>query len=108
MLTMLTMNVLEQTRELGILRAVGLKRGQLRKLIFAQVMEFAPWHTFRRLVAKYHGDFNIRTFNCVDQFLCMAFAQLTYRESLRDVEACLPAVPHPATTSDMPACRAST
>jgi hypothetical protein len=63
------------------------------KLIFAQVMEFAPWHTFRRLVAKYHGDFNVRTFSCLDQFLCMAFAQLTYRESLRDVEACLRAQP---------------
>jgi len=59
------------------------------KLVFAQVMEFAPWHTFRRLVSKYHGDFNVRTFSCSDQFLCMAFAQLTYRESLRDVEACL-------------------
>ena len=52
-------------------------------LVFAQVMEFAPWHTFRRLVAKYHGDFNVRTFSCLDQFLSMAFAQLTYRESLR-------------------------
>src|SRR5256712_12800923 len=59
------------------------------KLIFAQVMEFAPWHTFRRLIDKYHGDFNVRTFSCLDQFLCMAFAQLTYRESLRDIEACL-------------------
>ena len=63
------------------------------KLVFAQVMEFAPWHTFRRLVAKYEGDFNVRTFSCLDQFLCMAFAQLTYRESLRDVEACLRAQP---------------
>jgi len=63
------------------------------KLVFAQVMEFAPWHTFRRLVAKYKGNFNVRTFSCVDQFLCMAFAQLTYRESLRDVEACLRAQP---------------
>lgn len=63
------------------------------KLIFAQVMEFAPWHTFRRLVAKYQGNFNVRTFTCLDQFLCMAFAQLTYRESLRDVEACLRAQP---------------
>jgi hypothetical protein len=59
------------------------------KLVFAQVMEFAPWHTFRRLVAKYRGDFNVRSFSCLDQFLCMAFAQLTYRESLRDIEACL-------------------
>jgi hypothetical protein len=63
------------------------------KLIFAQLMEFAPWHTFRRLVAKYQGNFNVRTFTCLDQFLCMAFAQLTYRESLRDVEACLRAQP---------------
>jgi hypothetical protein len=63
------------------------------KLVFAQVMEFAPWHTFRRLVAKYRGDFNVRSFSCLDQFLCMAFAQLTYRESLRDIEACLRAHP---------------
>jgi hypothetical protein len=57
------------------------------------VMEFAPWHTFRRLVVKHRGDFNVRTFSCLDQFLCMAFAQLTYRESLRDIEACLCAQP---------------
>jgi hypothetical protein len=63
------------------------------KLVFAQVMEFAPWHTFRRLVTKYKGNFNVRTFSCLDQFLCMAFAQLTYRESLRDLEACLRAQP---------------
>jgi hypothetical protein len=61
------------------------------KLVFAQVMECAPWHTFRRLVAKYRGDFNVRTFSCLDQFLSMAFAQITYRESLRDIEACLEA-----------------
>ena len=52
-----------------------------------------PWYTFRRLIAKYRGDFNIRTFSCLDQFLCMAFAQLTYRESLRDIDACLRAQP---------------
>jgi hypothetical protein len=63
------------------------------KLVFAQVMEFAPWYTFRRLVTKYRGDFNVRRFSCLDQFLCMAFAQLTYRESLRDIEACLRAQP---------------
>lgn len=63
------------------------------KHVFAQVMEYAPWHTFRRLVTKYHGDFNVRSFSCLDQFLCMAFAQLTYRESLRDIEACLGAQP---------------
>ena len=59
------------------------------KLVFAQVTEFVPWHTFRRLVSKYRGDFNVRTFSCLDQFLCMAFAQLTSRQSLRDIEACL-------------------
>jgi hypothetical protein len=63
------------------------------KLVFAQVMEFAPWHTFRRLVSKYRGDFNVRSFSCLDQFLYMAFAQLTYRESLRDIEACLTSQP---------------
>ena len=63
------------------------------QLVFAQVMEFAPWHTFRRLVAKYQGDFNVRRFSCLDQFLCMAFAQVTYRESLRDIETCLRAQP---------------
>jgi hypothetical protein len=63
------------------------------QLVFAQVMAFAPWHTFRRLVTKYRGDFNVRTFRCLDQFLCLAFAQLTYRESLRDIEACLGAQP---------------
>ena len=62
-------------------------------LVLAQLMEFAPWHTFRRLVTKYRGDFNVRTFSCLDQFLSMAFAQLTYRESLRDIEACLRAQP---------------
>jgi len=64
------------------------------KLAFAHVMEFAPWHTFRRLVAKYRGEFNVRSFRCLDQFLWMAFAQqLTYRESLREIEACLSAQP---------------
>ena len=48
-----------------------------------------PLHTFRRCVARYHGDRNVRSFTCLDQYLCMAFAQLTYRESLRDIEACL-------------------
>jgi hypothetical protein len=63
------------------------------KLVFAQVMEFAPWKTFGRLVSKYGGDANVRSFHCLDQFLCMSFAQLTYRESLRDIEACLGAQP---------------
>jgi len=52
-------------------------------------MDFMPLHTFRRCVAKYQGDYKVRRFSCLDQYLCMAFAQLTYRESLRDIEVCL-------------------
>ena len=59
------------------------------KLVFAQVMDHLPLHTFRRCVARYRGDRKVKDFTCLDQYLCMAFAQLTYRESLRDIEACL-------------------
>ncbi len=59
------------------------------KLVFAQVMDHIPIRTFRRCVARYRGNYKIKSFSCLDQFLCMAFAQLTYRESLRDIEACL-------------------
>lgn len=59
------------------------------KFVFAQLMEFLPWKRFQRLVAKYDGDRYVKQFSCASQFLCMAFAQLTYRESLRDIEACL-------------------
>jgi len=52
-------------------------------------MEFLPMHTFRRCVKRYRGNYKIQTFSCLNQFLCMAFAQLTYRESLRDIETCL-------------------
>ncbi|WP_026225270.1 IS4 family transposase [Teredinibacter turnerae] len=58
-------------------------------LVFTQVMEHLPMHTFRRCVQRYRGNHKIKTFSCLDQFRCMAFAQLTYRESLRDIEACL-------------------
>ncbi len=58
-------------------------------LVFAQLTQHLPLTTFRRCVAKYHGEHKVKTFSCLDQFLCMAFAQLTYRESLRDIEACL-------------------
>ena len=61
-------------------------------LVFSQLMEFAPWHTFRRLVAKY-WRFQRSHFQLPQPFLSMAFAQLTYRESLRDIEACLRAQP---------------
>jgi hypothetical protein len=59
------------------------------KLVFAQMMEHLPLHTFRRCVARYQGEHKVKSFWCLDQYLCMAFAQLTYRESLRDIEACL-------------------
>ena len=59
------------------------------KLVFAQVMSHLPLTTFRRCVARYNGEHKVKHFTCLDQFLCMAFAQLTYRESLRDIEACL-------------------
>ncbi|MBA3016461.1 MAG: IS4 family transposase [Proteobacteria bacterium] len=59
------------------------------KLIFSQVMEHLPLHVFHQCVARYQGDFKVQEFSCLDQYLCMAFAQLTYRESLRDIEACL-------------------
>jgi hypothetical protein len=61
------------------------------KLIFAQAMDFLPQHTLRRCIQRYNGNQNIKSFSCQDQFRCMAFAQLTYRESLRDIEACLKA-----------------
>ena len=61
--------------------------------LFSQLLEHAPHHHFRRCVERYSGNRGVRSFRCWDQFLCMAFAQLTYRESLRDIEACLGAVP---------------
>jgi IS4 transposase len=61
----------------------------LSKLVFAQVTEHLPRATFRRCVARYGGAHKVKSFSCLDQYLCMAFAQLTYRESLRDIEACL-------------------
>lgn len=61
------------------------------KTLFAQVMEFVPWKTFGRIVERHKGDAGVRTLNCADLFRVMAFAQLTWRESLRDIEACLAA-----------------
>jgi hypothetical protein len=57
--------------------------------VFAQVMDHLPWHVFRRCIARYGGDHKIKHFSCLEQFRCLAFAQLTWRESLRDIEACL-------------------
>ena len=62
-------------------------------LVFAQLMDFLPRHEFNTCVRRYHGDRRPRGFSCRDQFLCLAFAQLTFRESLRDIETCLHAVP---------------
>ena len=59
------------------------------KLVFAQLTGHLPLTTFRRCVAAYGGEHKLKSFSCLDQFLCLAFAQLTYRESLRDIEACL-------------------
>lgn len=61
------------------------------KTLFAQIMDFLPWKTFHRIVARYRGDHRVRRLSCAEQYRCMAFAQLTYRESLRDIEACLSA-----------------
>ena len=59
------------------------------KSIFSQLTDFLPSTEFRECVERYHGDYKLKSFSCWDQLLCMAFAQLTYRESLRDIEACL-------------------
>jgi len=59
------------------------------KPIFSQLMEFLPKYEFRKCVDRYRGNYKVKSFTCWDQFLCMAFAQLTYRESLRDIQACL-------------------
>lgn len=59
------------------------------RTIFAQLMDFLPLPEFRRCVERYRGDYKVQSFSCLDQFLCLAFAQLTYRESLRDIESCL-------------------
>lgn len=61
------------------------------KTLFAQIMDFVPWTSFRRIVSRYGGDQRVRTLNCAEQFRVLAFAQLTWRESLRDIEACLSA-----------------
>ena len=61
------------------------------KTLFAQIMDFLPWSTFSRIVSRYGGNHRVRTLTCADHFRILAFAQLTYRESLRDIEACLSA-----------------
>ena len=62
------------------------------RVIFSQLMNFFPRYEFNKCVRRYQGEYRTRNFSCFDQFLCMAFAQLTYRESLRDIEICLRAI----------------
>ena len=59
------------------------------RTIFSQLTDFIPKYEFQKCVERYHGEYKVKTFSCWDQYLCMAFAQLTFRESLRDIEACL-------------------
>ena len=59
------------------------------RTMFSQLMDFVPVQDFRHCVKRYNGNYKIKSFSCWDQYLCMAFAQLTYRESLRDIQACL-------------------
>lgn len=66
----------------------------VERTVFSQIMEIFPKYEFNKLVDKYNGNYRSRKFSCWDQFLCMAFAQLSYRESLRDIEACLTAQPN--------------
>jgi hypothetical protein len=62
------------------------------RTVFSQLIDHLPVHEFRKCVARYRGNHRTRTFSCWDQFLCLAFAQLTYRESLRDIVTCLKAL----------------
>ena len=64
------------------------------KTVFSQVMEFLPLKAFHRCVDKYKGEYKVKSFSCLDQFYSMAFAQLTYRDSLRDIQACLRSQKH--------------
>jgi len=59
------------------------------RTVFAQLMDFVPAYEFQKCVQRYNGNYKVIRFSCLDQFLCLSFAQLTYRESLRDIEACL-------------------
>jgi len=63
------------------------------QFVFSQIMELVPWERFQTCVNRYKGDYYVKEFKCTDYFKVMAFAQLTYRESLRDISNCLKAVP---------------
>lgn len=62
------------------------------KFVFSHIMNFMPRYEFDQCVSRFGGDYRMRSFSCYDQFLCMAFAQITFRESLRDIETCLRSV----------------
>jgi transposase len=62
------------------------------RIVFSQLMDFLPKKRFDRCVRRYHGNYRVKTFSCFDQYLCMAFAQITFRQSLRDIETCLRAM----------------
>jgi hypothetical protein len=62
------------------------------RTIFSQLMDYLPMYEFRRCIKTYRGNYKVKNFSCIDQFLCMAFAQLTYRDSLRDIETCFRAM----------------
>ena len=72
-------------------RHPGIRHIDPGKTLFAQAMDFLPWKTFHRIVNRYGGDHRTRSLSCAEQFRVMAFAQVTYRESLRDIEVCLAA-----------------
>src|SRR5574337_1858105 len=95
----LDLNVEAQTRPSlrGVPPGAAMNQG---KLVFAQVMAHLPLSTFRRCVARYDGEHKVKSFSCLDQFYAMAFAQLTFRESLRDIEASNG--PAACTSSDSP------
>ena len=61
-----------------------------RKTVFSQVMDYVPMYEFRKCIDRYNGNYHTSSFSWMDRYLCMSFAQLTYRESLRDIEACPP------------------
>ena len=63
------------------------------RTLFSQIMDLVPWTSFDRIVSRYGGDIRVRSLRCSEQFRIMTFAQMTYRESLRDIEACLGAQP---------------
>src|SRR4051794_16094113 len=73
----------------GRLRISGAAAVHLGRMLFSQVMDFVPWTSFDRIVTRYGGDVRVSSLRCSEQFRVMAFTQMTYRESLRDIEACL-------------------